>query len=60
MLADELARRFPALHPAWAQKFAREWGRILFEFFNDPVQREAEVRALFAKIEALLQQEVQS
>lgn len=60
LAAEELAKRFPGLPMAWAQQFARELIRVAVEFANDPVQREAEVRAVYAKIEALLQQEVQS
>lgn len=60
LAADELSARFPNLPVAWAQKFARELVQAAVVWANDPVQREAELRAVYAKIEALLQQEVQS
>ncbi len=57
---EELQKRYPALPLAWGQQFARDFIRIAVEWANDPVQREAEIRALYAKIESLLNQEVQS
>jgi len=57
---EELQKRYPTLSLAWGQQFARDLIRIGVEWANDPVQREAEIRALYAKIESLLNQEVQS
>ncbi|WP_156113875.1 hypothetical protein [Meiothermus ruber] len=55
--AEELTRRFPQLPLAWANQFARELVKLAAEFANDPVQREAEIRALYARIEELLKGE---
>lgn len=57
---EEIQQRFPTLPLAWAQQFARDLVRVGVEWANDPVQREAEIRAVYAKIESLLNQEVQS
>jgi hypothetical protein len=59
LLAEELAQRYPALPLAWVQQFARQLAAVLVQWANDPVQREAEVRAVYAHIEALLQGEEQ-
>jgi hypothetical protein len=50
---EELTRRFPNLPLAWAKQFARELVIVAVELANDPVQREAEIRALYAKIQSL-------
>jgi hypothetical protein len=55
--AEELARRFPQLPLAWSRQFARELIKLGVEFANDPVQKEAEIRALYARIEELLKGE---
>lgn len=51
---EELRRRFPNLPVAWLQSFSRELVQILIGSIADPVQREAEIRALYAKIQSLL------
>lgn len=51
---DELVARYPSLPLAWAQQFARELVEVLVRCAYDHVQREAELRAVYAKIEALL------
>ncbi|MCX7689007.1 MAG: hypothetical protein N2045_13660 [Fimbriimonadales bacterium] len=54
---DHLEQRFPGLPLAWAQQFARELAGILVQLANDPVQREAEIRGLYARIEELIRGE---
>lgn len=55
-LADELRKRYPALPVRIIQQLSFENAEILIRFFTDDVQREAELRALYAKAEYLLSQ----
>lgn len=53
---EELARRFPNLPVRWLPQFASDLVRIGMEWATDDVQREAEVRALYAKIQSVIEQ----
>lgn len=50
---EELARRFPQFPVAQLAPFARDIVILGVQWATDPVQREAEIRAVYAKIESL-------